>query len=98
MGFTNLLSDEFLTEIDFWRVRVIQGLVTNLNLFLVTLLKRALESRIEFLLFKMDLLRDPHFVGCWSISDQFVGMKTSLLNFDQSQKYMIYCKKGLREY
>ena len=64
LEFLNLLSNEFLTEIDFRRTGVIQGLVLNLNLYLLTLLKGAVESRIEFILFKRDSLERSTF--CWS--------------------------------
>ena len=55
-GLYEFIKQWVLKEIDFWRAVVIQGLVLNLNLYLLTLLKIALESRIEFLLFKKDTI------------------------------------------
>ena len=36
--FCEFLREEFLTEIDFWSAEVIQDLILNLNLYLLTFL------------------------------------------------------------
>ena len=41
----------------------IQGSVLNLSLYLLTLLKGALESRTEFILFKKDSVEISTFIG-----------------------------------
>ena len=56
----NFLRREFLTDIDFWSVGVIQGLILNLNVYLLTFLYDAWISKIESIWSKQESLgRNP---------------------------------------
>ena len=58
----NLFSRLFLTLIDFSLAWVIQGLLLNFNLYLLTCFNDARSSRIEFMLSKNELME--RFTSC----------------------------------
>ena len=53
----------FLTLTDFWMAGVIQGLLLNFNLYLLTDFNEACSSRIEIMLSKNGLME--RFTFCW---------------------------------